>query len=76
MFFVVADSDDQFLNKLNKDTIEWTNKAARGECPWVCADCSCSFQDGMPCECIHGDERCTRIIERDKQRALEQGRIK
>jgi hypothetical protein len=47
----------------------WTNKAARGQCGWICADCCASFPEGMPDACPHGHTRCTEIIQRDKAAA-------
>ena len=66
LFVTKTDDIDKTIDELNKATIDWTMKAARGECAWICADCSCSFQEGMPDECIHGHQRCTDIIKRDK----------
>jgi len=63
---------DDFISDLNKSTLEWEMAAARGECGWICADCSCSFPEGMPDECIHGHESCTNIIKRDKERATNE----
>lgn len=54
-----------------KDT--FTNKAARGEVPWVCADCLQTFDEGMPDKCWHGDARCDSLIRRDKARAMQDG---
>ena len=51
---------------MNSAMIEWTKKAARGECAWICCDCGTSFQNGMPDECAYKDKRCTDIIRRDK----------
>lgn len=64
---------DKMLEEMNRMTVEWTMKAARGECGWICADCSCSFPDGMPDQCAHGHESCTRIIQRDKLEARGRG---
>lgn len=58
------------IEDLNKSTRDWTMKAARGECAWVCADCGCSFQDGMPDECAYKNQQCTDIIKRDKAEAV------
>jgi hypothetical protein len=49
----------------------WTDKAARGLCGWICADCCLSFPEGMPDACEHGDKRCTEIIQRDKAAAQQ-----
>ena len=54
---------------LDKETQEWTDKAARGEVPWVCADCGASYQGGMPDQCAYGHESCNEILRRDKERA-------
>jgi hypothetical protein len=59
------------LSELNTATREWTMKAARGECQWVCSDCGASFPKGMPDHCLHGNERCTEIIKRDKDEARD-----
>jgi hypothetical protein len=60
---------DAAIDEMNRKTRDWTMRAARGECGWVCADCSYSFPDRMPDQCAHGDERCTKIIARDKAAA-------
>jgi hypothetical protein len=52
---------------------EWTARAARGECGWICSDCCCSDPNGMPDKCFHGIQRCTNIITRDKMRAMREG---
>jgi hypothetical protein len=54
---------------MDKFMDEWTNKAARGECGWVCPDCCSSWPDGMPDACDHGHESCTKLIQRDKRNA-------
>ena len=60
---------EKILDGMNKATNEWTMRAARGECGWVCADCCTSDHRGMPDECFHGLEWCTKIIIRDKENA-------
>ena len=70
LFVTKTDDIDKPIDELNKATIDWTIKSARGECAWICADCGCRFQEGMPDECIHGHQRCTDIIKRDKADAL------
>lgn len=60
------------LAEMNRVTRDWTMRAARNECAWICADCSCSFPNGMPDECEHGHQVCTDIIKRDKLKANEQ----
>lgn len=57
------------ISKLDKATQEWEASAARGECGWICADCCCTFPEGMPNACVHGHESCTKIIERNKLEA-------
>ena len=52
-------------------TNAWTLSAARGECGWICSDCCGSDPKGMPDECFYGHEKCTKIIQRDKQRAQQ-----
>lgn len=69
MLFVTNSAD--YIDEMNIITREWTDKAARGECSWICSDCGISCSDGMPDECPHGDQRCTDIIKRDKGRANE-----
>lgn len=51
----------------------WTDRAARGEIPWICSDCLLTFNEGMPDECFHKQQRCTDIIARDKMRAMREG---
>ena len=57
------------IASLDKATRDWEMKAARGECSWVCPDCSTGFAKGMPDICIHGHQGCTDIIQRDKATA-------
>ena len=58
------------ISAMDKHTREWEMRAARGECSWVCADCCCTFAEGMPDACAHGIQTCTDIIKRDKANAL------
>jgi hypothetical protein len=70
--FVTSSSGEtleQHIQALDKATSEWTLRAARGECSWVCADCCVVFPDGMPDACEHGHQGCTDIIQRDKRDA-------
>lgn len=62
---------NSILDEMSRWTREWELRAARGECGWICADCCSSFPKGMPDECDHGIEYCTKLIERDKKQALE-----
>ena len=57
--------EDQ-ISLMDKRTIEWTMRAARGECAWICSDCCMKFPDGMPGACEYGHQGCTDIITRDK----------
>lgn len=57
------------LEAMNKATLEWTHRAARGECEWVCADCGMSFPEGMPNQCGDNLKACNKLIERDKLEA-------
>jgi len=59
------------IELMNEITREWTMKAARNECGWICADCSVSFPDGMPDKCPHNHQGCTEIIRRDKYNAIK-----
>lgn len=72
IFVAVTKSDDELaaaISAMDKATQEWTMRAARGECAWVCADCCCTFNEGMPDACAHGHQSCTDIIKRDKEQA-------
>lgn len=76
MIFTITGKKDDFkpaLEAMNKYTREWTMRAARGECAWVCASCSCTFPEGMPDKCEWDQQQCTDIIIRDKQRAENGG---
>ncbi len=64
MIFVAEGKPD--IEALNKETKEWTMRAARMECDWICSDCGGHDSRGMPDECFHGNDRCTAIIRRDK----------
>jgi len=68
-----ADKLPEYISALDQATRDWTDRAARGECPWVCADCCYTFNEGMPDVCCHGVEQCTNIIKRDKLRAMREG---
>ena len=57
---------DQNLDDMNVAMNEYTMKAARGECGWICSDCGASCSTGMPDACIGGVQTCTDIIIRDK----------
>lgn len=70
--FVLDKTDSAALDSLNKATRDWEMRAARGECGWICADCSQSFQQGMPDKCVCGHQSCTDIIQRDKAEARNQ----
>ncbi|WP_288649707.1 hypothetical protein [Pseudomonas sp. UBA5568] len=63
----------EYISALDQATRDWTDRAARGECPWVCADCCYTFKEGMPDQCCHGLQECTEIIKRDKLRAMREG---
>lgn len=62
-----------YIEKLNRETREWTMQAARGETGWICADCCCSDPKGMPDECFHNLVKCTTTIQRDKREAMSEG---
>lgn len=72
ILIVTTGSDEEVseaVSRMDAITNAWTAQAARGECGWICSDCCMGFPDGMPDTCPHGDERCTRIIQRDKAHA-------
>ena len=66
---LIDESLPKTLEAMDKAMNDWTDKAARGECAWICSDCCCSFPEGMPDECAHGHQKCTGIIQRDKAMA-------
>lgn len=68
---VKTENLNKHLEAMNASTRAWELKAARGECAWICADCSCSFPEGMPDACEHGHQSCTDLIKRDKQEATK-----
>ena len=74
IFFAgVVEKDGELdFTELNRVTREWEARAARGECSWICSDCCCSFAEGMPDECPHGQQRCTDIIQRNKAEAHDE----
>ncbi len=72
IFVAVDDTGSEMsgiLSEMDKITNEWTMKAARGECSWVCSDCCSVVAEGMPDTCVHDIQRCTDIIQRDKKHA-------
>jgi len=68
--FISADTPEN-LDGMNTAMKEYTLKAARGECAWVCSSCGASCAIGMPDACIGGDQSCTDIITRDKAEAFK-----
>lgn len=68
----VSDSEsvDKVIHFMDRITNDWTNRAARGECEWICASCCQSFSEGMPDACAYGHQSCTDIITRDKAAAV------
>ena len=66
---LLVGTSEEAISSADKMMQDWTDKAARGECGWICADCCCSFPEGMPDSCLHGHQKCTDIIKRDKERA-------
>lgn len=72
-FFAVVGNQsdiDAALEKANAAMRDYTMRAARGECEWICSGCGASDVAGMPDACFHGQQECTDIIKRDKARAL------
>lgn len=57
------------FSEMDRITAEWEVRAARGECSWVCADCCVTFEHGMPDKCVHGHQKCTDIIQWNKENA-------
>jgi hypothetical protein len=68
-----ADDLPEYISEMDKTTREWTMRAARGECGWICSDCCSSDDKGMPDACFHGSQWCTDIIKRDKLLAMKEG---
>lgn len=72
---VVTDAaTPKFMDALNKATHDWTMRAARGECGWICSSCCGSSDSGMPDECFYGDKTCNDIIKRDKLQASQESK--
>jgi hypothetical protein len=69
--FIAKGDLEAAISAMDKATLEWEMRAARGECSWVCADCCMTFSAGMPDACEHGIQGCTDIIQRDKKKAQE-----
>jgi hypothetical protein len=67
--FIAINPDEGTFASMDKAFQDWTTRAARGECGWICADCCVSFDKGMPDACVHGHQSCTNIIQRDKREA-------
>lgn len=75
---VNAQNKDALVKSMDSAMQDWTLRAARGECGWICADCCQGFSDGMPDACCHGNQWCTDIIRRDKtaaQKELKDGKL-
>lgn len=52
---------DEAIRRADDDLQKWTMMAARGECSWICPDCTMTFPDGMPDKCAHGHQTCTEL---------------
>lgn len=63
---------DKHFDKMGKETRAWELRAARGECGWTCVDCGISDSLGMPDKCYHNNDRCNKLIARDKKEAFEE----
>ena len=75
MFFVALAKKSELpeiINEMDRVTRDWTMRAARQECGWICSDCCLTFQDGMPDECPHNHAACTNTITRDKILACQE----
>jgi hypothetical protein len=70
---IPADKLSDHIEGMNKATRDWTYRAARGECEWICSDCCLSDPSGMPDKCFCGHDGCTAIIQRDKREAMREG---
>ena len=68
----VSSGKPKNLDDMNAAMRDYTDKAARGECAWICSDCGASCATGMPDACIGGLQSCTDIIKRDKADALKE----
>lgn len=64
---LIANPTDEQVGQIEASIREWEMKAARGECSWICSDCSMTFPEGMPDKCEHGHQRCTDIIQSYKE---------
>lgn len=67
--FIAVNPTDEQVASIESGLRAWELKAARGECSWICSDCSMTFYEGMPDKCEHGHQSCTDIIQRDKEEA-------
>jgi len=63
---------DEVISGMDQAMRDWTKKAARMECGWICADCCSSDNRGMPVKCMHGQQFCTDINTRDKRLAYQE----
>lgn len=70
---IPANKLDAHIDEMSQAMRDHTDRAARGECGWICSDCCCVFPKGMPDECQHGNQWCTEIIQRDKREAMREG---
>jgi hypothetical protein len=48
MFNLTVLPEETTIEAIDKMTLDWTMKAARGECAWICSDCCGHFPEGMP----------------------------
>lgn len=71
LFVSLGMPSKETMAAMDKAMQEWTLRAARGECAWICADCCVTFSEGMPDSCMHGHQSCSDIIQRDKQDAQQ-----
>jgi hypothetical protein len=76
IFICDSTKRDEVFTDIDAFTCEWTMRAARNECEWVCASCSVTFPDGMPDKCEWDQQRCTDIITDNKKQAYEEKGLK
>lgn len=71
-FFGKKSELPKFISEMDQATLDWTMRAARKECGWICSDCCLTFQDGMPDVCPHNHTACSDTITRDKILACQE----
>jgi hypothetical protein len=70
IYLTTPDKVNEVLKDMGEEMRDYTDRAARKECAWICSSCGGLDSNGMPDECFGKDEWCNNVIKIDKARAF------